>query len=311
MKKDKLLMHKETTVYHIPVLLKESIDALNIKPNGIYVDVTYGGGGHSKEILSRLKNGKLVAFDRDTDAKKNALDDKRLIFVQNNFRFMRNFLHYNNITHVDGILADLGVSSHHFDEGERGFSFRFPEAGLDMRMGKDSDLTAEKVLNSYPLEKLRAIFSEYGEIKQADKVARLIIQAREGGKLQKISDLTDAIIPATPKFDEKQFYAKVFQAIRIEVNKEMLSLKHFLEQTVEVLNAGGRLSVISYHSLEDRLVKNYMKTGNTEGRREKDFYGNDITPFNTITRKTIVPTEEEMKVNPRSRSAKLRVAEKK
>jgi 16S rRNA (cytosine1402-N4)-methyltransferase len=304
-------MIDSTTVYHVPVLLKKSVDALEIKANGVYVDATYGGGGHSKEILSRLKDGKLIAFDRDTDAEDNLPDDKRLIFVKNNFRFMRNFLRYHNIGKVDGILADLGVSSHHFDESERGFSFRFPGASLDMRMGQDSDITAQTVLNKYPHERLEQVFFEYGEIKQAGKLAQTIVEAREKQIFVSVAGLIDTIEPFVPKTDEKQFLSKVFQALRIEVNKEMISLKHFLEQTVDLLVTGGRLSVISYHSLEDRTVKNFIKTGNVEGRRLKDFYGNDISPFTVITKKAIVPDDEEISFNSRSRSAKLRVAEKK
>jgi 16S rRNA (cytosine1402-N4)-methyltransferase len=299
------------TVYHVPALLKESVDALEIKADGVYVDATYGGGGHSKEILSRLGNGKLIAFDRDIDAADNLPDDKRLIFVQNNFRFMRNFLRYHNIGKVDGILADLGVSSHHFDESERGFSFRFPDAALDMRMGQDSDLTAQSVLNTYSNDMLEHVFFEYGEIKQSGKLARAIVKSREQQAFVSVADLIETIEPFVPKSDEKQFLAKVFQALRIEVNKEMSSLKHFLEQTVDILVAGGRLSVISYHSLEDRMVKNFIRTGNVDGRRLKDFYGNDISPFTVITKKAIVPDVDEIGVNSRSRSAKLRIAEKK
>jgi len=303
-------MVNQSETYHVPVLLEESVDALNIKENGIYVDATYGGGGHSKKILDKLKTGKLFAFDRDTDAKANLPNDNRLIFIQNNFRFMRNFLKYHNIEKVDGILADLGVSSHHFDVAERGFSFRFPESDLDMRMGKDSEDTAKKIINSYSHEKLRKMFFEYGEIKQADKLSRAIIREREIKPLDTINDFVQSIASVIPKFDEKHFLATVFQAIRIEVNKEMVSLKHFLEQTVQLLVPQGRLSVISYHSLEDRMVKNFMKTGNTYGEKHKDFYGNEITPFKLITKKAIVPTEKELNLNSRSRSAKLRVAEK-
>ncbi|MDR3246383.1 MAG: 16S rRNA (cytosine(1402)-N(4))-methyltransferase RsmH [Prevotellaceae bacterium] len=304
-------MTDKATVYHVPALLNESVDALNIKVDGVYVDATYGGGGHSKEILSRLEKGKLIAFDRDADAENNLPDDKRVIFIKNNFRFMHNFLRYHEIRQVDGIIADLGVSSHHFDEGERGFSFRFPEASLDMRMGQDSELTAQKVLNTYSQDKLRYIFFEYGEIKQAGKLAGILTESRVQKPLVSVADLIESIAPITPRFDEKQFLAKVFQAIRIEVNKEMISLKHFLEQTVNVLATGGRLSVISYHSLEDRMVKNFMKTGNVEGNKIKDFYGNEITPFSVITRKAIVPDNDEISCNSRSRSAKLRIAEKK
>jgi 16S rRNA (cytosine1402-N4)-methyltransferase len=304
-------MTDRATVYHVPALLEKSVEALEIKANGVYVDATYGGGGHSREILSRLKDGKLIAFDRDADAAGNVPDDKRLIFVQNNFRFMRNFLRYYKINEVDGILADLGVSSHHFDESERGFSFRFPESSLDMRMGKDAELTAQTVLNTYPHDRLERVFSEYGEIKHAVKLAKTLVESRERQSFVSVADLIATIEPFIPKPDGKQFLSKVFQALRIEVNKEMISLKHFLEQTVDVLVAGGRLSVISYHSLEDRMVKNFIRMGNVDGRRVKDFYGNDVSPFTVITKKAIVPDEAEIGNNSRSRSAKLRIAEKK
>jgi 16S rRNA (cytosine1402-N4)-methyltransferase len=304
-------MTDRATVYHVPVLLKTSVDALEIKANGVYVDATYGGGGHSREILSRLKDGKLIAFDRDTDAADNVPEDKRLIFIQNNFRYMRNFLRYYNIGKVDGILADLGVSSHHFDESKRGFSFRFPESSLDMRMGQDSELTARTVLYTYPYERLKRIFFEYGEIKQAGKLATVIVSSRERQAFTSVAGLIETIEFLVPKPDGKQFLSKVFQSLRIEVNKEMTSLKHFLEQTVDVLATGGRLSMISYHSLEDRMVKNFIRTGNVEGRKSKDFYGNEISPFTVITKKALVPDKSEIDVNSRSRSAKLRIAEKK
>jgi 16S rRNA (cytosine1402-N4)-methyltransferase len=304
-------MIDNATIYHVPVLLKESVDALNIKTNGIYVDATYGGGGHSMEILSRLKDGKLVAFDRDTDAADNLKSDKRLIFVNNNFRFMSNFLRYHNIGKVDGILADLGVSSHHFDESERGFSFRFPAATLDMRMGQDSNFMAQNVLNTYSHDRLEHIFFKYGEIKHAGKLAYVLTEARTRKPFVSVADLIEAIEFLIPKSDEKQFLAKVFQSLRIEVNNEIVSLKHFLEQTINVLATGGRLSIISYHSLEDRMVKNFIKTGNVEGNRLKDFYGNEISPFTVVTKKAIVPDDNEISINSRSRSAKLRIAEKK
>ncbi|MDR1898108.1 MAG: 16S rRNA (cytosine(1402)-N(4))-methyltransferase RsmH [Prevotellaceae bacterium] len=304
-------MMDNSNVYHVPALLKESVEALNIKTDGVYVDVTYGGGGHSGEILSRLKNGRLFAFDRDRDAVNNLPKDKRLIFINNNFRFMHNLLRYHGVTQVDGILADLGVSSHHFDNGERGFSFRFPDASLDMRMGQDSDLTAQKVLNTYPQNSLKRIFFEYGEIKRADRLAAILVDSRNQKPLNSVADLIESITPLIPKSDEKQFLAKVFQAIRIEVNKEMQSLKQLLEQSLKVLVPEGRLSVISYHSLEDRMVKNFMKTGNVEGQQVKDFYGNEISPFTIISKKAIVPSSEEILFNSRSRSAKLRIAQKK
>jgi 16S rRNA (cytosine1402-N4)-methyltransferase len=304
-------MIEKDTVYHVPALLEKSIEALAIKSHGVYVDATYGGGGHSQAILSRLKDGKLIAFDRDSDAAENLPDDKRLIFVQNNFRFMRNFLRYYKIDRVDGILADLGVSSHHFDDSTRGFSFRFPDALLDMRMGQDSELTARVVLNTYSRERLERIFSEYGEIKQSGRLARSIVESRERRTFTSVAGLIDVLEPFIPKPDGKQFLSKIFQALRIEVNKEMVSLKHFLEQTTDVLATGGRLSIISYHSLEDRMVKNFIRTGNVEGRRIKDFYGNELSPFRVMTKKAIVPDEVEIENNSRSRSAKLRIAEKK
>ncbi|MDR0386147.1 MAG: 16S rRNA (cytosine(1402)-N(4))-methyltransferase RsmH [Prevotellaceae bacterium] len=304
-------MTDKTTVYHVPALLKESVDALNIKANGTYVDATYGGGGHSKEILSRLKNGKLVAFDRDGEAAGNLLDDKRLVFVKNNFRFMRNFLRYYKIGKVDGILADLGVSSRHFDESERGFSFRFPDAPLDMRMGQDAEITAQTALNTYSADRLQHVFSAYGEIKQARKLASAIVESREWKAFTTVSCLIETVEPFIPKYDRKQFLSRIFQSLRIEVNKELISLKHFLEQTSDVLTSGGRLSVISYHSLEDRMVKNFIRTGNVDGHRFKDFYGNETGPFTVVVKKAIVPGSEETVINSRSRSAKLRIAEKK
>lgn len=300
-----------STVYHIPALLNETIDLLNIKSGGVYVDATYGGGGHSKEILSRLKDGKLIAFDRDTDAENNLPKDRRLIFVKNNFRFMQNFLRYHKIDKVNGIIADLGVSSHHFDDGERGFSFRFPEAPLDMRMGQDSELTAQTLLNTCTQDKLEHIFREYGEIKQSKKLAKAIVESGQERQFVTVADLMKAIERLVPKQDEKQFLSKLFQSLRIEVNKEMTSLKHFLGQTVDVLEPAGRLVIISYHSLEDRMVKNFIKTGNVEGRRFKDFYGNEISPFTIITKKAIVPDDGEIRNNSRVRSARLRAAEKK
>ncbi|MDR1582816.1 MAG: 16S rRNA (cytosine(1402)-N(4))-methyltransferase RsmH [Prevotellaceae bacterium] len=304
-------MIDDAIIYHVPVLLKESVDALNIKTNGIYVDATYGGGGHSMEILSRLKDGKLIAFDRDSAAMDNLKNDKRLIFVNNNFRFMSNFLRYYNIGKVDGILADLGVSSHHFDESKRGFSFRFPEAALDMRMGQDSNLTAQNVLNTYSQNRLERIFREYGEIKHAGKLAHILTESRTQKNFASVADLIEVIECLIPRSDRKQFLAKVFQSLRIEVNNEIASLKHFLKQTVNVLSPGGRLSVISYHSLEDRMVKNFIRTGNVEGHHFKDFYGNEISPFTIVTKKAIVPDDNETGFNSRSRSAKLRAGERK
>ena len=305
-------MTDDAIVYHVPALLNASVDALNIRDNGVYVDATFGGGGHSREILTRLnRGGKLVAFDRDGDVLPNLPDDSRFLFVGNNFRFMQNFLRFHGIARVDGIIADLGVSSHHFDNCERGFSFRFPDAPIDMRMGQQAGLQASTLLNTAPQNKLRQIFSEYGEIKQADKLARTIVAARADRQFETVGDLLDCLARIIPKHEEKQSFPKVFQALRIEVNREMTALKHFLEQTTALLSPTGRLAVISYHSLEDRMVKNFMKTGNTEGQTVKDFYGNEITPFTLITKKAIVPDDSEIRRNSRSRSAKLRTAEKK
>jgi len=297
--------------YHIPVLLQACIDNLQIKPDGVYVDLTFGGGGHSKEILKHLgKDGKLIAFDQDEDAAKNVPDDKRLVFVQQNFRHLKNYLRLNGITKVDGILGDLGVSSHQFDVAERGFSIRL-DAELDMRMNRSSDLSAYEVINEYDEKQLTFIFKTYGEIDNAYKLAKLICEAREAGPIKTVNEFKIAIKPGTPKFEENRYLAKVFQAIRMEVNQELQSLKECLTQCVEVLKQGGRLVIISYHSLEDRLVKNLMKTGNIEGKEEKDIiFGTSTKVFKLLSSKPIVPTEEEIKNNSRARSAKLRVAEK-
>lgn len=296
--------------YHNPVLLKETVDGLNIKPDGVYVDVTFGGGGHSKEILSRLNaNGKLFGFDQDEDAWENALPDERFTLIQENFRYIKRFLRFHGIKEVDGILADLGVSSHQFDVPERGFSTRF-DADLDMRMSKKNDLDAHKIINEYDDVNLKRVFLDYGELKIAPALARTIIEARE----IKSIDTTDELKLVLQRFLPEQFknkvLAQIYQAIRIEVNQEMDVLKEFLEQSLEILKPEGRLSVISYHSLEDRLVKRFMKNGMFEGEPEKDFFGNFSVPFKLIG-KLIVPTEEEIKINNRARSAKLRIAEKK
>lgn len=296
--------------YHNPVLLKETVDGLNIKPNGVYVDVTFGGGGHSKEILSRLNaNGKLFGFDQDEDAWENALPDERFTLIQENFRYIKRFLRFHGIKEVDGILADLGVSSHQFDVPERGFSTRF-DADLDMRMSKKNDLDAHKIINEYDDVNLKRVFLDYGELKIAPALARTIIEARE----IKSIDTTDELKLVLQRFLPEQFknkvLAQIYQAIRIEVNQEMDVLKEFLEQSLDILKPEGRLSVISYHSLEDRLVKRFMKNGMFEGEPEKDFFGNFSVPFKLIG-KLIVPTEEEIKINNRARSAKLRIAEKK
>jgi 16S rRNA (cytosine1402-N4)-methyltransferase len=296
--------------YHIPVLLNESVDGLNVDKGGDYVDVTFGGGGHSREILSRLRNGCLYAFDQDEDAAANVIDDPRFVFTRHNFKYLRNFLRYYGVEKVDGILADLGVSSHDFDEADRGFSFRF-DADLDMRMNRNSGLSAAEVVNTYPEEQLRMIFQEYGEINNAGRVARQLVSYRQGKSVRTIADFKDALAGCVPKARESKYLAQVFQALRIETNNELEVLREFLEQSAELLKPGGRLVVITYHSLEDRLVKNFMKTGNCEGIQEKDFFGNVVSPFELITRKVIVPDQEEIERNPRARSAKLRIAEKK
>ena len=309
--------------YHIPVLLKESVDGLNIKPDGIYVDVTFGGGGHSKEILSRLgENGHLYSFDQDADAElnlkgqggmdkeKEIADDPRFTFVRSNFRYLKTWMRYYEVDHVDGLLADLGVSSHHFDDETRGFSFRF-DAPLDMRMNKRAGQTAADLLNHAEETKLADIFYLYGEIKNARRLAAAIAKKRTVMGIQTTQDLLDAIGPMLPKEREKKEMAKVFQALRIEVNHEMDALKEMLKGATEVLCEGGRLSIITYHSLEDRIVKNVMKAGNAEGKVEQDFFGRIQSPFQLVNGKVITPSEEEQQRNPRSRSAKLRIAEKK
>ncbi|SFA77897.1 16S rRNA (cytosine1402-N4)-methyltransferase [Flavobacterium swingsii] len=296
--------------YHNPVLLKETVDGLNIKPDGVYVDVTFGGGGHSKEILSRLgPDGKLFGFDQDEDAWKNALPDERFTLIQENFRYIKRFLRFNGIKKVDGILADLGVSSHQFDVPERGFSTRF-DAELDMRMSKKNDLTAFNVVNEYDEANLRRIFSEYGELGNALAISRAIIEAREKEKIVNTEDLKQVLARFLPNNKAHKILAQIYQSIRIEVNQEMDVLREFLEQSLEVLGEGGRLSVISYHSLEDRLVKRFMKNGLFEGEPEKDFFGRFEVPFKLIG-KMIIPSNAEIKINNRARSAKLRIAEKK
>jgi len=296
--------------YHIPVMLSESVDALCVKPGGVYVDVTFGGGGHSREIWARLKGkGRLIALDRDGDAAANAIQGKGFTLIRNNFRFLRGLVRNEGVEEVDGILADLGVSSHQFDTGERGFSFRF-EASLDMRMNNRSSLTAAKVVNTYSEEKLRYILGVYGEVDNAGRVAKLLVSARGHKPLENISDLVEVLKPCTPKMMEHKYLAKVFQALRMEVNAEMKALEQLLEQSLKLLKSGGRLVVITYHSLEDRLVKNFMRSGNLTGKVEKDFFGKETTPFTVITKKAMAPTEEEIQRNTRARSAKLRVAQK-
>jgi 16S rRNA (cytosine1402-N4)-methyltransferase len=296
-------------VYHIPTLLRESIDGLNIQPEGIYVDVTFGGGGHSMEILKRLKNGKLIAFDQDEDAVINSPADKRFIFLNQNFRFLRNNLIFNNIRSIDGLIADLGVSFHQFDEPERGFTFR-QDAPLDMRMNKTGSVTAAHLLNTLDETSLANIFYRYGELTNSRRIAKEISIARSARPMTTVNDLIDTIGKLAPFRQEHKFYAKLFQALRIAVNHEIDYLQEMLEQALGLLNSGGRLVVISYHSLEDRVVKNFMKTGNFEGEEKKDFYGNIETPFRIINRKGTTPDDEEIAGNNRSRSARLRIAEK-
>lgn len=295
--------------YHTPVLLKESIEGLQIKPEGIYVDVTFGGGGHSREIIKHINKGKLVAFDQDDDAVPNLIDDKRFVFVNHNFRFLKNFLKYHKIEKVDGILADLGVSSHHFDNPERGFSFRF-EGELDMRMNQSAKLSAKNVVNEYEENDLAKIFWEYGELKNSRKLAKVIVDQRSIKKIETIKDFTDILMPYLPKHAEHKFLAKVFQSLRIEVNREMEFLKEMLLQTIDVIKPGGRLVVITYHSLEDRIVKNFIRNGLFEGEVEKDFFGNMDVPFKAVNRKVIIPSDNEIEQNNRARSAKLRIAER-
>ena len=299
------------STYHRPVMLSECIDALNIKPEGIYVDVTFGGGGHSLKILEQLKGGRLIAFDQDEDAKKQAdnIQSRSFTFCQENFKYMRQYLKLNGVTKVDGILADLGISSHQIDSPERGFSTRF-DGPLDMRMNKKSGVTAAKLLNEYADDRLHKIFGMYGEVKNARTLARAIEQQRAVKRFESNNDLIGVLKSLAPRGKEFKYYAQVFQALRIEVNQELEALEDFLLQCADVMNTGGRLVVMSYHSLEDRMVKNYINTGKVYGELEKDFYGNPIKPFQAITRKPIEASEEEVKENNRARSAKLRVAEK-
>lgn len=302
---------EKNNVYHIPVLLKETVDGLNINPNGVYVDVTFGGGGHSREILSRLSSkGHLYSFDQDEDAEQNIINDKRFTFVRSNFRYIKNWMRYYGIDQVDGILADLGVSSHHFDAQERGFSFRF-DAALDMRMNQKALQTAATIVNEYTESQLADLFYLYGELKNARKIAAAIVKGRNEKRIETTGDLMDTIKVFFERDREKKELAKVFQALRIEVNQEMQALKEMLTASAALLKTGGRLSVLTYHSLEDRMVKNLIKSGNVEGRIEKDFFGNTNAPLKAINNKVIIASEEEQTNNPRSRSAKLRIAEKK
>lgn len=304
-------MEEKEMCYHIPVMLHESVEGLNIQPSGVYVDVTFGGGGHSREILRYLNNeGTLYGLDQDADAEKNIFGDSRFVFVRSNFRYLYNFMRYYEVLgKVDGLLADLGVSSHHFDDKERGFSFRF-EGALDMRMNRRGGLTAADIVNTYPEEKLADVFYLYGELKIARRLASLLIKVRESKKIETIGDFLTAIEPLTGKDKGKKILPQIFQALRIEVNDEMCALKEMLQQTLQVLKPGARLVIITYQSLEDRLVKNFLKSGNCEGKTEQDFYGNIRSPFRLINNKVIVPSAEEVEHNPRSRSAKLRIAEK-
>ena len=297
-------------VYHVPVMLQECIDALAIKPDGVYVDVTFGGGGHSREILKHLgPKGKLFAFDQDPDALHNKVEDDRFVLIHQNFRFMKNSLRLHGIREVDGILADLGVSSHQFDDAERGFSIRF-DANLDMRMDQVADLDARQVLNTYSEEELHRIFGMYGEVQNAKSLAKTIATARLQKEISTVTELKEAIRKLVPKGKEHKYHAQVFQALRIEVNKELEALQEFLLQTISILRNEGRLVVMSYHSLEDRLVKNFMLKGKFKGEVEKDFFGNEIKPFQVISRKAIVASDQEINENSRARSAKLRIAEK-
>lgn len=294
--------------YHTPVLLEESIAALDIKPDGVYVDATFGGGGHSGEILRRLgPKGRLIAFDKDTEALANAPKDKRLILVHNNFRFVHNFVKYNGFDKVDGILADLGVSSHQFDTSERGFSFRF-DAPLDMRMNALAELNAEDVINTYEPEDLERILRIYGEVENSRRASECICRTREHARIHTTGELDKALESVLPKFQEHKYLAKVYQALRIEVNGEMADLKGFMEGSIKALRSGGRISVITYHSLEDRIVKNYFKAGNIDGEVRRDLMGRGESPYELVNRKPILPTEEEISGNTRARSAKLRAA---
>ena len=305
--------------YHVPVLLGESIDGMEIKPGGVYVDVTFGGGGHSKEIIRRMNGkGRLFSFDQDADAERNVSASETLreaqekglfTFVRSNFRYLKNWMRYYDIDRVDGLLADLGVSSHHFDDETRGFSFRF-DAPLDMRMNTRAGMTAAEVLNNYDEARLADMFYLYGELKASRKIAAAIVKARQAAEVRTTQDFMRIVEPFFKREREKKDMARLFQALRIEVNHEMDALKEMLSAATEVLGEGGRLSVITYHSLEDRIVKNVMKTGNAEGKRSEDFFGRVLTPYRLVNNKVIVPTDEEQQRNPRSRSAKLRIAEK-
>lgn len=303
-------MQENDEVYHVPVLLKESVDGLNIKPDGIYVDVTFGGGGHSREILSRLgENGRLIAFDQDPEALKNAPDDERFLLINQNFSFLRNYLKLYRINKVDGILGDLGVSSHQFDSAKRGFSLRF-DGPLDMRMNTNSSLSAAEVVNTYDEADLKRILKLYGELDVPGRIATKLVTDRALKPFKTIEDLKVSIERFSPKQKWHQFFAKVFQALRIEVNQEMQVLEDLFKQSIEVLTPGGRLVIISYHSLEDRMTKNFIKAGNLEGDQTKDFYGNLIRPLEPVGKQPVIPNDEEIERNNRARSAKLRIAQR-
>ena len=304
-------MVKTAETYHVPVLLNESIDGLNIQPGGIYVDVTFGGGGHSREILARINgNGHLYSFDQDADAERNVVPNKDFTFVCSNFRYLKNWMRYYGVDGIDGLLADLGVSSHHFDDETRGFSFRY-NAPLDMRMNKRAGKTAADIVNDYEESQLADVFYLYGELKNSRRIASALAKARNEKRIETTTDFIKAVEPLFKREREKKDMAKLFQALRIEVNHEMDALKEMLKAATELLKPGGRLSVITYHSLEDRIVKNVMKSGNSEGKITQDFFGRVETPFKLINNKVIIPSQEEQERNPRSRSAKLRIAEKK
>jgi len=297
------------TVYHLPALLNESIAGLNLRPDGIYVDVTFGGGGHSRAILERLTSGRLIAFDQDIDAEANKIDDQRFALLNQNFRYLKNNLRYLGISEIDGLIADLGVSFHQFDQPERGFSFR-SDAELDMRMNRQATVKASDILRTYEEERLADVFYRYGELTNSRRLAAAVVKARAQQPVKTVSDLMAALSGMVPPREENKFYARLFQSLRIEVNHEMEALTEMLQQALEMLSPSGRLAVITYHSLEDRLVKNFFRTGNFEGESDKDFYGNVIAPLKAVNRKVIVPTEEEIRNNSRARSARLRIAEK-
>lgn len=296
-------------IYHLPALLTESIAGLNLRPDGIYVDVTFGGGGHSRAIIDQLTSGRLIAFDQDTDAAANTISDERFTLLNQNFRYLKNNLRFLGISAIDGLIADLGVSFHQFDEQERGFSFR-SDAELDMRMNRQSTVKASDILRTYEEEKLADVFYKYGELTNSRKLAAALVKARSTKPVKTVSELMTALTGLVPPWEENKFYAKLFQSLRIEVNHEMDALTEMLTQALQMLKPGGRLAVITYHSLEDRLVKNFFRSGNFEGTSDKDFYGNVSTPFRMINRKVIVPTEDEIAANSRARSARLRIAEK-